>query len=194
MTPMLSSTVTNCSPPLSPRKRSVRPLPFPWLMAVEPSLALKVTVFAPAGIGEVGPATDLAAEILAAVAGHRCGPLVDGDIVVVTSKICSKAEGRSVPALSRLETVKLARRMMASLPCIITFVTDAQIHGFLSTNSRQKSVFVCSDSEVYEWDGKAWKAITPNWVVGDRALTRKLLEESSLAYAAEKKITPACMN
>ena len=58
----------------------------------------------------------------------------------------------------------------------------------------------CDDHEgsgavkVQQWDGKAWKAITPNWVVGDRALTRKLLEESSLAYAAEKKITPACMN
>ena len=58
----------------------------------------------------------------------------------------------------------------------------------------------CDDHEgsgavkVQQWDGKAWKAITPNWVVGDRALTRKLLEESSMAYAAEKKITPACMN
>ncbi|MDB5916289.1 MAG: transporter permease [Massilia sp.] len=58
----------------------------------------------------------------------------------------------------------------------------------------------CDDHEgsgavkVQQWDGAKWKAITPNWVVGDKALTRKLLEESSMAYAAEKKITPACMN
>ena len=58
----------------------------------------------------------------------------------------------------------------------------------------------CDDHEgsgavkVQQWDGKKWNAITPKWVVGDKALTRKLLEESSNAYAAEKKITPACLN
>jgi branched-chain amino acid transport system substrate-binding protein len=57
----------------------------------------------------------------------------------------------------------------------------------------------CDDHEgsgavkVQQWDGKKWNAITPNWVVGDKALTRKLLEESSLAYAREKNMTPACM-
>lgn len=58
----------------------------------------------------------------------------------------------------------------------------------------------CDDHEgsgavkVQQWDGAKWVAITPNWVVGDKALTRKLIDESSLAYAAEKKITPACLN
>jgi branched-chain amino acid transport system substrate-binding protein len=58
----------------------------------------------------------------------------------------------------------------------------------------------CDDHEgsgavkVQQWAGTKWVAITPNWVVGDKALTRKLLEESSAKYAAEKKITPACMN
>jgi branched-chain amino acid transport system substrate-binding protein len=57
----------------------------------------------------------------------------------------------------------------------------------------------CDDHEgsgavkVQQWDGKKWVAITPKWVVGDKALTHKLLEESSNAYAAEKKITPACL-
>jgi branched-chain amino acid transport system substrate-binding protein len=46
--------------------------------------------------------------------------------------------------------------------------------------------------KVQQWDGRKWNAITPNWIVGDKALTRKLLEESSAAYAAEKKISPAC--
>ncbi len=57
----------------------------------------------------------------------------------------------------------------------------------------------CDDHEgsgavkVQQWDGKAWKAVTPNWVVGDKVLLRKLVDESSGKYAAEKKITPACM-
>jgi branched-chain amino acid transport system substrate-binding protein len=57
----------------------------------------------------------------------------------------------------------------------------------------------CQDHEgsgavkVQVWDGKAWKAVTPNWVVGDRAMIQKMVAESSAKYAAEKKITPACL-
>ena len=57
----------------------------------------------------------------------------------------------------------------------------------------------CQDHEgsgavkVQLWDGKAWKAVTPNWVVGDKAMTRAMLEKSSGEYATEKKITPGCM-
>ena len=47
-------------------------------------------------------------------------------------------------------------------------------------------------SKVQLWDGKAWKAITPNWITGDRAAVQKMVAESSAKYAAEKKITPAC--
>lgn len=56
----------------------------------------------------------------------------------------------------------------------------------------------CQDHEgsgaakVQVWDGKAWKAITPNWITGDRAGVQKMVAESSAKYAAEKKITPAC--
>lgn len=57
----------------------------------------------------------------------------------------------------------------------------------------------CDDHEgsgavkVQQWNGTKWQALTPNWIVGDKALTRKLLEESSAKYAADKKITPACL-
>ena len=40
-----------------------------------------------------------------------------------------------------------------------------------------------------EWDGKAFKPVTP-FMAGDRALVRKMVEESAAKYAAEKKITP----
>ncbi|MFM9436861.1 branched-chain amino acid transport system substrate-binding protein [Janthinobacterium sp. CG_23.3] len=57
----------------------------------------------------------------------------------------------------------------------------------------------CDDHEgsgavkVQQWDGKKWNAITPNWIIGDKALTRKLVDESAAKYAAEKGITPACL-
>jgi len=70
--------------------------------APEPSM---ITIFAPGGIGEVAPGTDLATAILAATAADPNGPLHDGDIVVVTSKIISKAEGRIEPASRRAELI-----------------------------------------------------------------------------------------
>jgi len=57
-----------------------------------------IRIFAPAGIGEVDPETDLAAVLTDAVAEDPDGPLAEGDILVVTSKIVSKAEGRAAPA------------------------------------------------------------------------------------------------
>jgi branched-chain amino acid transport system substrate-binding protein len=57
----------------------------------------------------------------------------------------------------------------------------------------------CQDHEgsgavkVQVWDGKTWKAVTPNWVIGDRDMVQKMVAESSAKYAAEKKITAACL-
>ena len=70
-----------------------------------------ISIFAPSGIGEVGPQTDLAEVLLTVVAQDPDGPLADGDILVVTSKILSKAEGRTAPAADReqLITAETAR-------------------------------------------------------------------------------------
>ncbi len=57
----------------------------------------------------------------------------------------------------------------------------------------------CQDHEgsgaakVQVWDGKAWKALTPNWITGDRAAVQKMVADSSAKYAADAKITPGCM-
>jgi coenzyme F420-0:L-glutamate ligase len=69
-----------------------------------------ITIFAPSGIGEVVPGADLAAAILAAVAVEPLGPLQHGDIVIVTSKIISKAEGRIEPAHRRTELITAQTR------------------------------------------------------------------------------------
>jgi coenzyme F420-0:L-glutamate ligase / coenzyme F420-1:gamma-L-glutamate ligase len=64
-----------------------------------------ITIFAPDGIGEVPAGADLAALVIEAVGRHSEGPLRDGDIVVITSKIVSKAEGRRLPATERRQAI-----------------------------------------------------------------------------------------
>jgi coenzyme F420-0:L-glutamate ligase / coenzyme F420-1:gamma-L-glutamate ligase len=56
----------------------------------------RLRVVAPDGVGEVRAGDDLVALLLDALAGDGEAP-VDGDVVVVTSKVVSKAEGRLRP-------------------------------------------------------------------------------------------------
>lgn len=58
-------------------------------------MAAELRIIPVRGIGEVRPGDDLAALILAALERHD-QPLADGDVLVVTQKIVSKAEGRIV--------------------------------------------------------------------------------------------------
>jgi coenzyme F420-0:L-glutamate ligase / coenzyme F420-1:gamma-L-glutamate ligase len=97
-------------------------------------------VFPIAGIGEVTPGTDLAALIATVVApAHPDGPeLLAGDVVVVTQKIVSKAEGRLVdldhgdPAAKRAlveqESVRVLRRRG-------DLVISETRHGFVCANA-----------------------------------------------------------
>jgi len=66
-----------------------------------------VTIFGVAGLPEITPGADLGALILDA-AGKQGQPLVDGDVVVVTSKVVSKAEGRTLE-LGEVEPSQFAR-------------------------------------------------------------------------------------
>lgn len=89
-------------------------------------------VFAVRGIPEVGPGADLAGLIIAAF------DLVDGDVVVVTQKIVSKAEDRFVVvdhddpvakrALAESEAVRVLRRRGEMV------ITETR-HGFVCANS-----------------------------------------------------------
>ncbi|MDJ0325148.1 coenzyme F420-0:L-glutamate ligase [Cryobacterium sp. PH31-AA6] len=69
----------------------------------------RLEVFVLPGIGEIGAGDDLAAIILAAIAGSAAAAeashLADGDILAVTSKIVSKAEGRQVAAVDREQAI-----------------------------------------------------------------------------------------
>lgn len=70
-----------------------------------------VTVFALDGLPEIHPGDDLAALLGDALAGT----LEEGDILVVTSKIVSKAEGRMIRAADREDAITAeTRRLVAS--------------------------------------------------------------------------------
>ena len=65
-----------------------------------------ITVFAPDGAGEVLAGTDLADLVLQTVGDSEQGPLQDGDVVVVTSKVLSKAAGLTRPGTDREAAVE----------------------------------------------------------------------------------------
>ncbi|MDN4484420.1 coenzyme F420-0:L-glutamate ligase [Demequina lignilytica] len=75
-----------------------------------------LTAWAVPGLGEIAPGTDLPA-LIAAAAATAGTPLADGDVVVVASKIVSKAEGRLVTAADREDAITAeAVRVVASRP------------------------------------------------------------------------------
>lgn len=97
----------------------------------------RLEIFGLEGIGEIGPGDDLAG-IIGAAAAHQGTPLVDGDVVVVTQKVVSKAEDRLVPVdpddplshkpLVEQEAVRVLRRRGDLL------ITETR-HGFVCANS-----------------------------------------------------------
>jgi coenzyme F420-0:L-glutamate ligase/coenzyme F420-1:gamma-L-glutamate ligase len=64
-----------------------------------------ITLFTLPGIGEITPGTDLTVVILAAAGSNPDAALRPGDILAVTSKIVSKAEGRQLPAEDREQAI-----------------------------------------------------------------------------------------
>ncbi|MGP3533907.1 coenzyme F420-0:L-glutamate ligase [Microbacterium sp. RD1] len=79
-----------------------------------------LSVWALDGIGEVTPGTDL----VATIADAAGGTLADGDILVVTSKIVSKAEGRIIEAADREDAITAETvRVVASRPTSTGHVT-----------------------------------------------------------------------
>jgi coenzyme F420-0:L-glutamate ligase / coenzyme F420-1:gamma-L-glutamate ligase len=96
----------------------------------------RMEVFGLEGIGEVRAGDDLAGTIAAAAQGGTA--LADGDVVVVTQKIVSKAEGRLVEldhadpmaklALVRQESVRILRQRGELL------ISETR-HGFICANA-----------------------------------------------------------
>jgi coenzyme F420-0:L-glutamate ligase/coenzyme F420-1:gamma-L-glutamate ligase len=90
------------------------------------------------GIGEIRPGDQLGDIVVAACSAPPNGPLLDGDVLVVTQKIVSKAEGRLVAIdaddplshkqLVEDEAVRIVRRRGDLI------ITETR-HGFICANS-----------------------------------------------------------
>lgn len=98
----------------------------------------RMTAWGIEGIGEIVPGDQLGDIIVAACSAEPNGPLLDNDVLIVTQKIVSKAEGRLVPidaddplshkVLVEQESRRVVRRRG---DLIITETT----HGFICANS-----------------------------------------------------------
>ena len=98
----------------------------------------KLTAWGVEGIGEIIPGMQLGDIIVEACSGEPNGPLLDNDVLVVTQKIVSKAEGRLVEidpddplshkVLVEEEAVRIVRRRGDLI------ITETK-HGFVCANS-----------------------------------------------------------
>ncbi|MGH9303589.1 MAG: coenzyme F420-0:L-glutamate ligase [Acidimicrobiales bacterium] len=126
--------MTAASPHASPRAApDAAPRAVPDAVP-DAALRAALQVFGLAGLPEIVPGTDLAGLI----AGHGEPPLASGDVVVVTQKIVSKAEGRLVAVadespdarrrLAESEAVRVLRRRGDLV------ITETR-HGFVCASS-----------------------------------------------------------
>jgi coenzyme F420-0:L-glutamate ligase / coenzyme F420-1:gamma-L-glutamate ligase len=98
----------------------------------------RLTAWGVEGIGEIRPGDQLGEVIVDACSNEPNGPLLDGDVLVVTQKVVSKAEGRLVDidpddplshkALVESEAVRVVRRRGDLV------ITETR-HGFVCANS-----------------------------------------------------------
>jgi coenzyme F420-0:L-glutamate ligase/coenzyme F420-1:gamma-L-glutamate ligase len=98
----------------------------------------RLTAWGVEGIGEIRPGDQLGEVIVAACADEPNGPLLDGDVLVVTQKVVSKAEDRMVQidpddplshkGLVEDEAVRIVRRRGDLI------ITETR-HGFICANS-----------------------------------------------------------
>jgi coenzyme F420-0:L-glutamate ligase/coenzyme F420-1:gamma-L-glutamate ligase len=96
-----------------------------------------LTILPIEGIGEIRPGDELAVTIAQAAIAQET-PIVDGDCIVVTQKVVSKAEGRLVPldpddlaarrALVEAESVRIVRRRG-------DLIISETRHGFVCANA-----------------------------------------------------------
>jgi coenzyme F420-0:L-glutamate ligase / coenzyme F420-1:gamma-L-glutamate ligase len=98
----------------------------------------RITIWAVEGVGEITPGMQLGDVIADSCAAEPNGPLLDGDVLVVTQKVVSKAEGRLVeidaddPLSHKQLVLDEAVRVVRRRGDLIITQTK---HGFICANS-----------------------------------------------------------
>jgi coenzyme F420-0:L-glutamate ligase / coenzyme F420-1:gamma-L-glutamate ligase len=129
---------------------------------------MELLAFSVGGIGEIRPGDPLADVILTALKRQKRS-LAAGDILVVTHKIVSKAEGQLVP-LSNVQPSAQARRWGRSYgydPRLVELIlgesrrTVRKRHGVLITETRHGLVCAHSGVDLSNVDGGSSAALLP---------------------------------
>ncbi len=151
----------------------------------------EVRVIGIVGLGEIRPGDDLGG-LIAAAARAQGTPIQDGDVVVVTQKIVSKAEGRVV-ALSQVEPSPQARELAARLdkdPRLVELVLRESRRivraerGVLITETRHG--FVCANAGIDTSNvaGEGYVSLLPlDPDASAEAIRRRLREETGAEVA-----------
>jgi len=98
----------------------------------------RLTIWGVEGIGEIRPGDELGDVVASACAGGPNGPLRNGDVLVVTQKVVSKAEGRLVavdpddPLSHKQAVLDEAVRVLRRRGDLV--ITETR-HGFVCANS-----------------------------------------------------------
>ncbi len=131
--------------------------------------ARSVTITPVAGLPEIRPGDDLASLLSDAIPAVE---LSDGDVVAVTQKVVSKAEGRLVPGEDRAAWVaRESRRILARREDLVIAETA---HGFVCANAGVDA------SNVSE----GWLSLLPEDPDGSAEVLRKRLSEDAGASVA----------
>ena len=120
------------TPESRPRSRGTRSPP-------SPDAARRCTIIPVAGIGEIRPGRRARPTLIADRGRAQDTPLADGDCLVVTQKVVSKAEGRLVAARPRRPRRppprSSSRSRCASCAAAATSSSARRAHGFVCANA-----------------------------------------------------------
>ncbi|MBS7547256.1 coenzyme F420-0:L-glutamate ligase [Dietzia massiliensis] len=147
--------------------------------SVEHAAPSDVTMWAPDGLPEFRPGDDLARILADALTADPHG-LTDGDVVVLTSKVLSKTEGRIVPAPTDPEERDALRRRLVDAESVRVV---ARVNRTLITENRLGIVQAAAGVDGSNVDARELALLPEDPDASAAALARELRERTGARVA-----------
>ena len=147
--------------------------------SVEHAAPSDVTMWAPDGLPEFRPGDDLAGVLADALTADPHG-LADGDVVVLTSKVLSKTEGRIVPAPTDPEERDALRRRLVDAESVRVV---ARVNRTLITENRLGIVQAAAGVDGSNVDARELALLPEDPDASAAALARELRERTGARVA-----------
>ena len=147
--------------------------------SVEHAAPSDVTMWAPDGLPEFRPGDDLARILADALTADPHG-LTDGDVVVLTSKVLSKTEGRIVPAPTDPEERDALRRRLVDAESVRAV---ARVNRTLITENRLGIVQAAAGVDGSNVDARELALLPEDPDASAAALARELRERTGARVA-----------